>query len=221
MLNTLLLSRADSTGGKSNQSRAIASLAVRTLASISLAVCLAPASQAAQTQVPSSIYELLAAQGAADEQSRVNAINATLNLLTYTNDDKKWGKPDYWATPREALLNDGGDCEDFAISKYFILRGLGIEEDKLQMMYTNVPSAGEAHMVLTYQPDQGSSPLVLDNMKNDVLPTEKRPELVPIYSFNREGIWSQKREDRGRYVGSSKQHKTWTEFLERMNLSNR
>lgn len=197
-------------------------LALARTLGISIALALsASAVHAAQISTPHSINDLLRAQAAADEQSRVNAVNSMLNLLTYTNDDKKWGKPDYWATPREALLNDGGDCEDFAISKYFILRGLGIEEDKLQMMYTNVPSAGEAHMVLTYKPEQSSDPLVLDNMKNEVLPTALRPELVPIYSFNREGIWSQKRGDRGRFVGSSKQHKTWTEFLKRMNLDNR
>ena len=170
---------------------------------------------------PSSIDELLQTHRNSDEQARVDAVNSVLNLLTYTNDDKKYGKADYWATPKESLLNDGGDCEDFAITKYFVLRNLGVDESKLQMMYTNVPSAGEAHMVLTYQPENSSSPLVLDNMKNEVLPTTERLDLVPIYSFNREGIWSQKTQDRGRYLGSSKQHKTWTEFLKRMDLTNR
>lgn len=176
---------------------------------------------ATQASAPSSIDELLQTHRNSDEQTRVDAINSVLNLLTYTNDDKKYGKADYWATPKESLLNDGGDCEDFAITKYFILRNLGVDESKLQMMYTNVPSAGEAHMVLTYQPEQSHTPLVLDNMKNEVLPTTERLDLVPIYSFNREGIWSQKSKDRGRYLGSSKQHKTWTEFLKRMDLTNR
>lgn len=194
--------------------------AVRKLSLFTALSLSAIAVQASQISTPHSINDLLRAQAKADEQSRVNAVNSMLNLLTYTNDDKKWGKPDYWATPREALLNDGGDCEDFAISKYFILRSLGINEDKLQMMYTNVPSAGEAHMVLTYKPEKNTDPLVLDNMKNDMLPTALRPELVPVYSFNREGIWSQKAGERGLLLGSSKQHKTWTEFLKRMNLDN-
>lgn len=194
---------------------------LRHLAISALLGCTAASSQATQVVAPSSIDELLQTHSNRDEQARVNAVNSVLNLLTYTNDDKKYGKADYWATPKESLLNDGGDCEDFAISKYFILRNLGIDESKLQMMYTNVPSAGEAHMVLTYQPEQSSTPLVLDNMKNDLLPTTERLDLVPIYSFNREGIWSQKAQDRGRYLGSSKQHKTWTKFLQRMDLTNR
>jgi predicted transglutaminase-like cysteine proteinase len=38
---------------------------------------------------------------------------------------------DYWSTPREFLISGRGDCEDYAIIKYFTLIKLGFDERKL------------------------------------------------------------------------------------------
>ena len=42
-------------------------------------------------------------------------------------------KKDYWATPIEFMGTGAGDCEDYAIAKYFSLINLGIPEDKLRI----------------------------------------------------------------------------------------
>jgi hypothetical protein len=51
-------------------------------------------------------------------------------------------------------------------------------------------SVAQAHMVLAYHPQPGSEPLVLDNLRTEVLPASQRPDLTPVFSFNGEGLWN-------------------------------
>ncbi|BBN52020.1 hypothetical protein TRE132_01450 [Pseudomonas chlororaphis subsp. aurantiaca] len=53
-------------------------------------------------------------------------------------------------TPVEALWKGAGDCEDYAIAKYFSLRHLGVSSDKLRITYVKALRQNRAHMVLTY-----------------------------------------------------------------------
>jgi hypothetical protein len=43
--------------------------------------------------------------------------------------------------------------------------------------------------VLAYYPTPGGEPLILDNLVPEVLPASRRPDLVPVYSFNSDGLW--------------------------------
>ena len=52
----------------------------------------------------------------------LNKVNRFFNQVRFLADKDHWGKLDYWATPLELLATNGGDCEDFAIAKYFSLR---------------------------------------------------------------------------------------------------
>ena len=53
---------------------------------------------------------------------------------------------DYWETPVEALWKGAGDCEDYAIAKYFSLRHLGVSSDKLRITYVKaLESESRAH----------------------------------------------------------------------------
>ncbi|PAS95748.1 MAG: hypothetical protein BSR46_16480 [Candidatus Dactylopiibacterium carminicum] len=45
-------------------------------------------------------------------------------------------------------------------------------------------------MVLGYYEQPGSDPLVLDNLRSDILPASQRPDLTPVFSFNAEGVWT-------------------------------
>lgn len=60
------------------------------------------------------------------EKEQLNQVNRFFNLVRFMDDIRVWGKEDYWATPVEFLGRNAGDCEDFAIAKYFTLRALGI-----------------------------------------------------------------------------------------------
>ena len=60
-----------------------------------------------------------------DEMSQLKEVNRAFNAHRYTLDINNWGEEDYWETPYQ-FLKKNGDCEDYAISKYFTLKALEI-----------------------------------------------------------------------------------------------
>jgi hypothetical protein len=58
------------------------------------------------------------------EGEKLRSVNAFINRLVFVDDAVHWGREDYWATPLETLVSNGGDCEDFTIAKYYTLRSL-------------------------------------------------------------------------------------------------
>ena len=81
-------------------------------------------------------------------------------------------------------MNGGGDCEDYAIAKYFALRALGVADERLAITYTRRIAGGLAHMVLLYLPIDGGEPVVLDNRRARASPIGQRSDLVPVYGLN-------------------------------------
>lgn len=130
--------------------------------------------------------------GTQDELQRLRDINDFFNRrLAFREDALTWGVPDYWATPLESLEKRAGDCEDYAIAKYFSLAATGVPTARLRMVYVRARLQGQslAHMVLAYYPQPGTEPLILDNLRPEVLPASQRPDLTPVFSFNTEGLW--------------------------------
>ncbi|MBS97203.1 MAG: sulfate adenylyltransferase [Oceanospirillaceae bacterium] len=150
------------------------------------------------------------------EAEKVKEVNDFFNLIPYYTDIVHWKVKDYWATPFEKLTTYGGDCEDYAIAKYFTLRELGIPDDRMRIMYVKALNWGEAHMVLTYFPEPRSIPLVLDNLNPQILPANQRKDLVPVYSFNGDGLWLAKERGTGQRVGSSGKLGLWTDLQRRI-----
>lgn len=142
--------------------------------------------------------------------------NEFMNRMDFVSDVDHWNKTDYWATPIEFLGSDGGDCEDFALAKYFTLVALGVPEEKLNLTYVKALRLNQHHMVLTYFSEPGAEPLVLDNLVKEVLPASQRSDLLPIYSFNGTGLWLAKQQKRGKLVGSSNRLKLWQDVLQRL-----
>lgn len=99
-------------------------------------------------------------------------------------DMQLYHKIDYWATPYQFLARDAGDCEDYAIAKYFALLYLHINPKKLYFVYVRVKRTNEPHMVLAYFYKKNAPPLILDNLTNRVLPANLRTDLIPVYMFN-------------------------------------
>jgi predicted transglutaminase-like cysteine proteinase len=129
---------------------------------------------------------------ALDELQRLKDINDFFNRrLEFKEDLVVWGVPDYWASPLESLDKRAGDCEDYAIGKYFSLAATGVPTAKLRMVYVRARLGGQslAHMVLAYYAQPGAEPLILDNLRREVLPASQRPDLTPVFSFNTEGLW--------------------------------
>jgi predicted transglutaminase-like cysteine proteinase len=137
----------------------------------------------------------LAAAQDLDDPARLQAINEFFNRrIEFRDDVEVWGQADYWASPIESLARGQGDCEDFAIAKYFSLLALGMSQVKLRMVYVRAQIGGpggptQAHMVLAYYVVPAAEPLILDNLITDVRPASRRPDLEPVFSFNSEGLW--------------------------------
>lgn len=148
--------------------------------------------------------------------ARLQAVNDFFNQLLFVDDIIHWKKSDYWATPVEFLATEGGDCEDFAIAKYFTLLELGVPESRLQITYVKALRLNQAHMVLAYYANPAADPLVLDNLVPDVLPGSSRDDLVPVYSFNGQGLWISRARGRGKRVGGSERLSLWQDLITRM-----
>ena len=149
-------------------------------------------------------------KSAADPE-KLKAVNDFMHETPFYCDPVLWCKEDYWAKPIEFLSNDGGDCEDFSIAKYFALRSLGVPDEKLRITYVKeIVVYNEAHMVLAYFPAPDAEPLVLDNINKTIRPASTRTDLVPVYSFNGSGLWLAKDQSgRGQSVGGSDRIGHW------------
>ena len=97
---------------------------------------------------------------------------------------------DYWSTPKEFLAVGYGDCEEYAIAKYFVLRELGFDAKRLCLSVVRDRYSGGYHMVLLYYEGEGNNaPLVLDNLSFRILPLSRRSDLLPQYCFNQTGVY--------------------------------
>ena len=131
------------------------------------------------------------------ELERLTLVNTFFNKnIRFGTDLEVWEQEDYWATPLETLGRGAGDCEDFAIAKYFSLVALGVPEPKLRFVYVRAllqqgqTLRVEPHMVLAYYTSPGAEPLVLDNLASIIATASQRSDLTPVYSFNKEGYFN-------------------------------
>jgi predicted transglutaminase-like cysteine proteinase len=151
------------------------------------------------------------------DYAKLNLTNQFANRrIRFVSDSDHWRKSDYWATPLESLGTKGGDCEDFAIFKYFTLKAMGVDESKMRLMYVRALLINEPHMVLIYFEDPKAMPLVLDNLKSKILPANQRRDLKPIYSFNGQGLWLAKAQGLGSNKPTSSGTKSWTDLVNRI-----
>lgn len=124
------------------------------------------------------------------EDEQLEAVNRFFNReVRFIEDHRQWGRFDYWASPFEMLEAGAGDCEDYALAKYFTLRLLGVPSQRLRLVYTNLTSTGQAHMVLGYWSDNGEFPLLLDNLRAEIVPLVQRDDLQMQFAFDGEHLY--------------------------------
>ena len=117
---------------------------------------------------------------------KVAAVNEYVNQFRYIEDQNNFGKSDYWATPTEFFAR-GGDCEDFAIAKYAILKQLGVSEDRMRLAIVQDKIKNIPHAILIVYTDNG--PMVLDNQIKTTKQASAVTRYKPIYSINSSGWW--------------------------------
>jgi len=164
--------------------------------------------------------DLVISDNSQTDREKLEKVNDFFNQMEFVEDIDHWKKKDYWATPIEFLGTQGGDCEDFTIAKYFTLKAMGIDEEKLNLTYVKALTYNVHHMVLAYYRAPGSEPLILDNIVKIIKPATQRKDLLPIYSFNGTGLWLAKQRGRGKLAGSSSRLQRWQDLVQRMNEDN-
>lgn len=151
------------------------------------------------------------------DREKLEKVNNFFNSrMRFVNDVDSWGVQDYWATPIEFICKSAGDCEDFAIAKYFTLKAMGVDDEKLRITYVKAIQYNIHHMVLTYYREPEAEPLVLDNLVDSISPASKRTDLMPIFGFNGSGLWMAKQRGQGKMSGSSNRIKLWQDLLQKM-----
>ena len=166
-------------------------------------------------RVPEEQRETLSAKA---ERDILAAVNAFFNRLPFIDDLKHWGVVDYWASPAEMVASNGGDCEDFSIAKYFALKEIGIPISKLRITYVKATRINQAHMVVAYYPGgEGTEPVILDNLEDEIRPASQRPDLIPVYAFNDDEV----RLARGGGRASPTQIRIWRGLLDKLEKERR
>ena len=113
--------------------------------------------------------------------------NSYFNKQPYRQDSEVYGVNEYWATPDE-FLRMSGDCEDYAIAKFFALRQLGFDAETMRIVILWDEIRGIGHAVLAvYQTDKI---LILDNLSELIVPHERYRHYIPQYSMNESSRWA-------------------------------
>ncbi|WP_024304351.1 transglutaminase-like cysteine peptidase [Pseudogulbenkiania sp. MAI-1] len=164
---------------------------------------------------------LISVLGNRTENAKLIEVNTFFNRrIQFTDDTAVWHQDDYWATPIETLGRGAGDCEDFVIAKYKTLTLLDVPAAKLRLTYVRALLGGpnsavsQAHMVLAYYPGADAEPLVLDNLITDIKPASQRTDLIPVFSFNNDGVWMPGNPSRP--AGNVERLTRWMSLQERM-----
>jgi predicted transglutaminase-like cysteine proteinase len=147
---------------------------------------LAPCPQSEKACAP--WHALKAAMAGVDDRlTLLTRVNDALNQLEYWSDSRVWAAGDYWATPAEFLKRGAGDCEDYAIAKFFLLRELGVPDADMRIAVVRDVARNLTHAVLVVQTEAG--PFILDNVVEELLPAARAPQYRTLLSLNQTSVW--------------------------------
>jgi len=134
-----------------------------------------------------NLQTFLNSQQHKSRREQLDAVNSFVNRQDYVIDIENYGADDYWALPAEFLTNGGGDCEDFAILKFFTLRLLGWPAEKLRLLVVQDTKMRQSHAVLAVATDKDV--LILDNQVPVIISPEAVPHYAPVYSLSDQQWW--------------------------------
>jgi predicted transglutaminase-like cysteine proteinase len=120
-------------------------------------------------------------------RTRLETVNRLVNrAIVYTSDLAQHGAPDVWSAPLASLRSGRGDCEDYAIAKYALLREAGIPEQDLRILLVRDRSIREDHAVLAVKDYDGW--VILDNRRSTLAADNEAGYLTPMYALNETGV---------------------------------
>ncbi|MBI1308670.1 MAG: hypothetical protein GC129_02280 [Proteobacteria bacterium] len=119
-------------------------------------------------------------------EEQMRAVNSWVNNHPYITDDQLWGKSDYWETPGQ-FVDRSGDCEDYAITKYYTLKSLGWDENDLRMAVVQDTVRNIPHAILAVR--LGENSYILDNLATEPLLDRYVKQYTPYYAVNAYSRW--------------------------------
>lgn len=138
---------------------------------------------------------LVSAARAMDFNQRIAFINVEVNQrVAYMADPESAPGGDVWSTPCETLARGAGDCEDFAITKFFLLLASDSPQDGVRLLYARHSRLDRSadpvpHMVVVAQRPLVDS-LVMDCINPLLVALSRRDDLQPAFSFiNQSTVW--------------------------------
>ena len=130
-----------------------------------------------------------------EPDKQLSLVNRYINKRRYRRDRSKLSLSvaedgearlrNQWATLVE-FLNRGGDCEDYATAKYFLLRELGFKADDMRVVVSYDRSVRSHHAVLAIRRPDGSSWLL---ESDNTIRKKRQFGYRFIYAINEDGIW--------------------------------
>ncbi len=122
-----------------------------------------------------------------DRGEQLQAVNRFFNRWPYRTDRANYRASEYWAAPDEFMAYSG-DCEDYAIAKFFALRELGFtnQELRIAVVYDNLRRTGHAVLAVYTEDDI----LILNNQTNTIASHARYNNFVPWYLVNETTLWT-------------------------------
>lgn len=131
-----------------------------------------------EEELPSAFESL-----ANSENKNLEDINHTINdIVQYTPDARLYGSPDHWANFQELSKSLAGDCEDYALMKYWALRKLGVPAETMHVLVFYDQVVRIHHAVLVVQKD--NKELILDNRTDRLFELKKMTDILPNMAIN-------------------------------------
>ena len=110
----------------------------------------------------------------------VGTVNRAVNLaLRPMSDLAQYGVEDFWAAPLDSLARAAGDCEDYAIAKYAILRATGLAEGDLRLVVVHDRRIDQDHAVLAVR--FAGEWRILDNRRMLMLRDRQLADYEPLF----------------------------------------
>lgn len=131
--------------------------------------------------------ELMSRAKGMSDLEKAKAVTVFFNRWPYKTDQMVYNVPDYWATPREFILNSG-DCEDYAITKFYALIKLGVDPESMRVVALKDAIRNLAHAVLVIYTNNDA--YILDNLTDMTLTHARYTHYLPQYSINEVYRWA-------------------------------
>lgn len=149
-------------------------------------VGIVPPAEAAASCAPAEWRELIEELKGLPLRAMLQRVNSALNRHPYVTSVDNWGVANHWETPFE-FLRRSGQCQDYAIAKFMLLRALGVPNDDLRIVVLRDVERGLDHAVVVAYAD--GQALMLDSLREAVVPVDEASSYRPYYSINETGWW--------------------------------